>query len=690
MDQKELDEVARFLQGQGRSDLFAYYELSHECSAAEADEAVRKRRRWAQGQQSNPKYKSEALFVIKNNGFLSQLMTRDLEAYRTLVRTQSAANPLETFLLHLRRAVEAGPVTAAVETGLIQKGRELGLKDPVIQQHLSLYTETTVRESGELSADDLSVDHYRVLEVAPEATDAEIDEAYRARYRKARNLKDTKQSADILMALDRAISVLKKPDARLAYDEYRQRSRAYDDDTTGVFSVVVPQKGAPNLSGRSAPAPAPASAKSGPAGVGEDYVPEHLLQDLPKPSSTPVLPERDPFADRDQPRENVHRMADDENTIIRDPFSAGGSLNPTVIYSQNPEKTPEPEDDSDVGSVRRPLPPPPPPDLPASTLGVAPEPVVIRSQDPRLTVDGPLYYTLENPTTPLTIQIKVRNDGAGRMPGQVMVRGEGIDVDRMQLNPDVREQVLVLTVVPQRLPAGSSTATVRIQGAHGEWRDVTIQVQRPEHTGRSIPLIVGMVATLLILVAGVGWALGGFGEDLPPVSVSLEVSPYAEQMVVDGVPGSGTGSQLRLERPPGKATVVELTTQGFKPVKLTIPPSDVAMSRRVDLEPDVDMTGPPPASAGSGAARPDLATEVGKNAAVLGTCFRGGGSLTPRFSAWIYGSSGMVLWVDLDPVSAPRADMTCVRRIFRGMRVQPFPQDDAVVTVGGVSIQAGP
>ncbi|HNH49069.1 MAG TPA: DnaJ domain-containing protein, partial [Myxococcota bacterium] len=242
MDQKELDEVTRFLQGQGCSDLFAYYELSHECSAAEADEAVRKRRRWAQGQQSNPKYKSEALFVIKTNGFLSQLMTRDLEAYRTLVRSQSAANPLETFLQHLRRAVEAGPVTAAVEASLLQKGRELGLKDPVIQQHLSLYTETTVREHGDLSAEDLSVDHYRVLEVSPDATEAEIDDAYRARYRKARSLKDTKQSADILMALDRAIAVLKKPDARRNYDDYRRRVQNYDDDTTGVFEVVLPGK----------------------------------------------------------------------------------------------------------------------------------------------------------------------------------------------------------------------------------------------------------------------------------------------------------------------------------------------------------------------------------------------------------------------------------------------------------------
>jgi hypothetical protein len=156
------------------------------------------------------------------------------------------------------------------------------------------------------------------------------------------------------------------------------------------------------------------------------------------------------------------------------------------------------------------------------------------------------------------------------------------------------------------------------------------------------------------------------------------------------VPRDTSGSQLTLERPPGKATVVELSTQGFKPVKLTIPPADAAVARRVELEPDVDMSGPPPASAGAGAARPDLAGEVSKNAATLGACFRGGGKLTPRFSAWIYGSSGMVLWVDLDPASAPRADITCVRRIFRGMRVEPFPQDDAVVTVGGISIQAGP
>ena len=83
MDRREVEEIEAFLSQVGQPSLLAYYSLAATSTEAEKEAAIKKRRAWAQGQQANPKYKSEAMFLIKNNGLVRRVLVDDFDAYRT-------------------------------------------------------------------------------------------------------------------------------------------------------------------------------------------------------------------------------------------------------------------------------------------------------------------------------------------------------------------------------------------------------------------------------------------------------------------------------------------------------------------------------------------------------------------------------------------------------------------------------
>lgn len=57
MDRRELEEIDRFLATVGQASLFTYYGVQEGSLASDVEAFIKKRRGWAQGQQSNPKYK---------------------------------------------------------------------------------------------------------------------------------------------------------------------------------------------------------------------------------------------------------------------------------------------------------------------------------------------------------------------------------------------------------------------------------------------------------------------------------------------------------------------------------------------------------------------------------------------------------------------------------------------------------
>ena len=184
----ERAEIAQLLATVGQPDLFRYYGLEPHATAAERDAAVKRRRLWAQGQQSNPKYRAEALFLIKNNALVRQLFVEEGETYRgQLFPPPPAIFEAPPAILDAPPAIrEAPPVPDLLE----------------------------------------GVDLYAVLGIAPDAHPDDVAAAWQTRWRDIRRALPPESQGPALARLDRAWQVLGDPPSRARYDATLTTTRA--------------------------------------------------------------------------------------------------------------------------------------------------------------------------------------------------------------------------------------------------------------------------------------------------------------------------------------------------------------------------------------------------------------------------------------------------------------------------------
>ena len=178
METRELEEMERFFASLGHRTPLAYYGLPEDAAPEAIDSAVKKRRTWAQGQQANPKHRSEALYLIKSNASLRKLLIDERDMYSarfSLERNESATEP--------------EPASG------VAPGGDIAL----------------------LGGSDV----YQLLEVPHTASSEVLEAGYRNRYRWARSLKDSEKSSAALAALDAAWRLVRDAPSRAAYDAQR-------------------------------------------------------------------------------------------------------------------------------------------------------------------------------------------------------------------------------------------------------------------------------------------------------------------------------------------------------------------------------------------------------------------------------------------------------------------------------------
>ncbi|MEL6344522.1 MAG: hypothetical protein AAFV53_15505 [Myxococcota bacterium] len=93
-DRINVEDVQSFLAQVNHSSLFEYLGVSQTAPTEDLRAALARRRQWAQGQQANPKFRSEARWIIRNYRSLEALIAdRDsyLNALRDRQRSQSLA-----------------------------------------------------------------------------------------------------------------------------------------------------------------------------------------------------------------------------------------------------------------------------------------------------------------------------------------------------------------------------------------------------------------------------------------------------------------------------------------------------------------------------------------------------------------------------------------------------------------------
>jgi len=233
MDQRALDEIHRFTASVEQPDLYAYLDIERDADKAAVTHALQVRRSWAQGQQANPKYRQEALWLIKNINLIKTALTSEATRYCKDLDQRDEQVKLETLSMFIKGTLADGELTVRGEEAIRSQGEILDLPESLVVRRIGEILAERDAEALSLSTAepllastptiDLSgiTDLYEILDADPEGDLASLEAAYRRRYRWARQLRDTEQSSQVYAQIDEAWRVLKDPDRRAAYDQER-------------------------------------------------------------------------------------------------------------------------------------------------------------------------------------------------------------------------------------------------------------------------------------------------------------------------------------------------------------------------------------------------------------------------------------------------------------------------------------
>ena len=229
MDSKSLDEIHRFTASVEQPDLFVYLDLETDADKSAVLHAIQVRRSWAQGQQANPKFRHEALWVIKNIKLITSALTSERSSYQRDLARRDEQEKLETLSIFIHGTLADGELTARGEEAIQQQGEALGLPESTVirrigeilaeQDARTFDTEMAVQEVH-LGLDE-TTDLYNILDTPPDSDQAALEQAYRDRYRWARQLQNRDKSSQVYALLDEAWRVLKDPEKRAVYDQER-------------------------------------------------------------------------------------------------------------------------------------------------------------------------------------------------------------------------------------------------------------------------------------------------------------------------------------------------------------------------------------------------------------------------------------------------------------------------------------
>jgi hypothetical protein len=253
MDSRKLDLAAEFCGIVGTGDLFEYLGLSPDsASPEEARAALKLRRRKMQGMQANPKYKAQAIFLIKNFANLDEVL-REPAAHLQDAKKRSSSEKLPVLEMSIRTALAGGGTIAPDQEAYLRRtadelGIEHGMYDQLVREiteemgvpsapplaellveedepgalmrpipKVDAQTPNVTPEFG-LARNTPGMDHYSLLGVGREATIESIRRAYHDESTRAGRMADFREGEKRLSELDRAFSVLSNLKRRADYD----------------------------------------------------------------------------------------------------------------------------------------------------------------------------------------------------------------------------------------------------------------------------------------------------------------------------------------------------------------------------------------------------------------------------------------------------------------------------------------
>lgn len=136
MDPRHLELAAEFGQLTGTTDLIAYLDLPPGATATEAKASLRARRKKMQGMQANPKYRREAVFLIKHSSAFEALL-EDLESYKRASVASLEAGQVPILEMAIQGAIAGGSLSEEQKSHLRDMARKLSISDSTFDATLN-------------------------------------------------------------------------------------------------------------------------------------------------------------------------------------------------------------------------------------------------------------------------------------------------------------------------------------------------------------------------------------------------------------------------------------------------------------------------------------------------------------------------------------------------------------------------
>jgi len=219
MEAEDLELAAEFCKLVGVPNLLAYLGLDESADPADARARLKTRRKFMQGMQGNPKYKREALFLIKHFTNLNDALA-DVRAYMADAQRRAESIHLPVIEMTIRGVLASGSLNTDQEDYLRRNATELGVSERTFREVLyrvGREVGISVPTPAPPPTLDGALDLYGLLGVTRGATDDEITLAWQRKSAELENASQHEASA-LRARLDLARKVLSHEVARRAYD----------------------------------------------------------------------------------------------------------------------------------------------------------------------------------------------------------------------------------------------------------------------------------------------------------------------------------------------------------------------------------------------------------------------------------------------------------------------------------------
>jgi hypothetical protein len=218
MDFRTFESLHQELERVGSPSLFAYLDISPTASIQETEAGLDSRRAWAQGQQANPKYRSEAVWFIQNYSRVREILLRMRADYIRFIESRMRSNGLDQLEMFIKGTLVHGALTPLAELAAFQQAERLGIPEDVAASSLDrILTEEGLQRAGDLP------DHYVTLGVHPQLPQEHLETFYARRRKWVNNTVDPEKFRRLSTELEAAWWVLGNVERRRQYDHQYRR-----------------------------------------------------------------------------------------------------------------------------------------------------------------------------------------------------------------------------------------------------------------------------------------------------------------------------------------------------------------------------------------------------------------------------------------------------------------------------------